>query len=338
MRGSLDVHGHIVLEGSLGAAGPCGPEIGVHRDGTPWFRVGDYQLEGVAYRGSLFIDVDLRLAAMDVHNIAVQILSPNPLTYLHFVDAELAVNFCRRHNDALATIVAEHPDRFGGFAALPMQDVPAAVVELRRSVNDLGLLGGYIGTDVGRALDEPSLDELYLACVELDVPLFIHPTQSGVDGPLRDPRVRRWDLDLVLEYGFEELLAVCTLIFGGVTERHRDLDVCVSHGGGLTALALGKLRVLSERRSAVPVWLRALGAFDRAVARLWFDCHVTGANEFDFVVRQFGTDHLVYGTNFGGWDRGREPDTSTLTEQLNANAARLLRLERRSPRLLANLK
>ena len=182
--GLIDVHGHIVLEGSMGRAGACGPEIGYHADGSPWFRVGNYQLDGVAYRGSLFIEVDMRLDAMDDAGIRVQALSPNPLTYLHFIDAPAAVDFCRAHNDSLAEVVADHPDRFVGLGALPMQDIDAACAELRRIVGDLGLLAGYIGTDFGTPLDAPAMDALYETCVELDVPLFLHPTQSGIDGPL----------------------------------------------------------------------------------------------------------------------------------------------------------
>ena len=329
--GIIDCHGHVVLEGSMGTAGWCGPTIGAHPDGTPFFQVGNYRLDGVAYRGSLFIETDLRLAAMDAQGIALQALSPNPLTYLHFIEAPLAVDFCRAHNDDLAATVAAHPDRFVGLGALPMQDLDAAVAELRRAVTELGLVGGYIGTDIGRFLDDPAMDELYATCVELDAPLFLHPTQSGIDGPLRDPRVRRFDLDLVLEYGFEEVLAVATLVFGGVTERFPTLDVCLSHGGGFTSMAMGKLRKLAERRRAVPEWLHTPGAFDRALARLWFDCHVTGSAEFAFAVSQLGLDHLVYGTNFGGWDKGTGPDVTELRTRLNANAIALLRLERHRP-------
>jgi aminocarboxymuconate-semialdehyde decarboxylase len=321
----------------MGRAGRCGPTIGTHPDGTPWFQVGDYRLDGVAYRGSLFIETDLRLAAMDELDIGLQALSPNPLTYLHFIDAPSAVTFCQAHNDDLAATVARHPDRFVGLAALPMQDLGAAVAELRRAVRALGLSGAYVGTDFGRTLDDPALDDLYAACVELDVPLFVHPTQSGIDGPLRDARVRRWDLDLVLEYGFEELLAVATLVFGGVTERHPSLDLCLSHGGGFTAMAMGKLRKLAERRKAAPDWIREPGAFDAAVGRLWFDCHVTGVREFEFAVAQLGTERLVYGTNFGGWDKGTGPDVAALRPRLNANAVRLLRLDRSRPVRAAEL-
>ena len=48
-----------------------------------------------------------------------------------------------------------------------------------------------------------------------------------------------------------------------------------------------------------------------------------------------GTDRLVYGTNFGGWDKGSGPDVADLVGTLNANAARLLRLDARAPHLLS---
>ncbi len=326
MTGLIDVHAHIVLEGTMGAAGPCGPEIGAHGDGTPWFRVGGYQLDGVAYRGSLFIELDMRLEAMDAQGISVQALSPNPLTYLHFIEPQLASDFCRRHNDDLAAAVAAHPDRFVGLAALPMQDVDAACTELERAVKDLGLLAGYTGTDFGTPLDDPAMDQLWSLCTELNVPHFLHPTQSGIDGPLLDPRLRRWDLDLVLEYSYEETVAVATLVFGGVTERHPDLDLCLSHGGGTTPIILSKLRKLAERRPAAPEWIKEPGAFDRALSRLWFDCHITGAAELTLALEQYGADRLVYGTNFGGWDRGTGPDIAHLAQTLNTNATRLLRL------------
>ena len=143
MTGLIDVHGHIVLEGSLGAAGPtCGPELGAYEDGTTWFRVGDWRLEGVPYRESLFMQTNLRLEAMDEAGIRVQALSPNPLTYLHWIPAADAINFCRAHHEDLASVISEHPDSFVGFAALPMQDIDAAIAELERSVNDYGLMGG----------------------------------------------------------------------------------------------------------------------------------------------------------------------------------------------------
>ena len=137
----VDVHAHAVLAETMGAAGRFGPEIGAHADGMPWFRVGEYRLDGVRYVGSPFMDADLRIRRMDEAGIDFQVLSPNPLTYFHFIDASDAIRFCRTHNDALARVVAPRKDRLAGFAALPMQDAGAAVEELHRAVNELGMLG-----------------------------------------------------------------------------------------------------------------------------------------------------------------------------------------------------
>ena len=106
---SIDVHAHAVLEETMGAAGAYGPELG--REEKPRFRVGDYELHGVRYRGSAFMDVALRLAAMDRAGIDYQLLSPNPLTYFHFIEPPLARDFCRVHNNALAAAISAHRDR-----------------------------------------------------------------------------------------------------------------------------------------------------------------------------------------------------------------------------------
>ena len=49
---TIDVHAHIVLSESMHSAGAYGPEIGHNADGQPWFRIGDYVLQGVSYENS----------------------------------------------------------------------------------------------------------------------------------------------------------------------------------------------------------------------------------------------------------------------------------------------
>ena len=226
MNGFIDVHAHVVLEESMGAAGPvCGPELGYYPDGTTFFRVGDWRLDGVPYKESLFMQAKLRLEAMDEAGISLQALSPNPLTYLHWIDEKDAANYCRIHNEAMASLVSNHKDRFLGFASLPMQNIDMAINELEYSVKELNLIGGYIGTDFGTDFDDPKMNEFYAACCEFNVPLFIHPAPSGLDGPLRDPRMRKYDLDLVIEFSYEELVATSMIIFGGVTKRFPSLDI-----------------------------------------------------------------------------------------------------------------
>jgi aminocarboxymuconate-semialdehyde decarboxylase len=321
----IDVHAHVVLSATMGAAGSFGPTLGQASDGTPWFQVGDYRLDGVRYVGSPFMDTALRLKRMDAAGIDFQMLSPNPLTYMHFIDEAEAVRFCRAHNDALAAIIREHPSRLGGFCALPMQSPAAAVEELFRAVQALGLAGGYVGTDSPRPLDSQEFDPLYEACVKLDVPLFIHPGPAGIDGPVGDPNLKRFDLDVVIGFAAQEAIAVSTLIYGGVLDRHPALDFCLSHGGGSTALLIGRMARAARKRPWSPTHLRADGAFEARVARLWFDTHLNRDASLDLLISIVGRERLVYGTNFAGWDAPDADDAHAPEPYLADNARRLLR-------------
>ena len=321
----IDVHAHTVLAGVMGCAGHYGPELGIGPEGRPRFRVGGYVLDGVDYTNTPFMDVDRRRALNDHLGIELQLLSPNPITYFHHVEPEIAIGFCRWHNNELARVVAGHPDRFVGAAQLPMQVVDASVAELRRAVGDLGLVAAYIGTDFGTDFDDERLDPLWAAAVELDVPVFVHPGPAGVDGPLRDGRIRRFDLDLSLGFLYEETLAVACLVYGGVLDRHPALDVCFSHGGGASAYMIGRLQHQGRARP----WARERPVdFAAGLRRLWFDNHVHDADALALLEAKVGRDRLVVGTNLAGWDAPTDRAEIAHHADFDANARRLLRLDR----------
>jgi aminocarboxymuconate-semialdehyde decarboxylase len=322
----VDTHAHVVLEATFGAAGQHGPEL-VSGD-APRYRTGGYELHGVRYRQSPFMDVQLRLERMDKAGIDEQVLSPNPLTFFHHIEPDVAVDFCRRHNDALAELVGAH-DRLHGMAALPFQDIGASVVELERCVTELGLIGAYVGTDAAdRQLDDPAFDDLYTACVELDVPLFLHPTPDGIDTPVKDPRLSRWDLELVIGFAYDETITVATLIYGGVLERHPQLDVCISHGGGATPYLYARMAKAARLRPWAAEWLRQPGAFDRSLRRIWFDSHVGDVRSLSFLAESVGAERLVFGTNFAGWDQVGDVELGPLDADIRRASRELMRLRR----------
>jgi len=321
----IDVHAHVVLAETMGTAGRYGPELGKMPDGTPRFRVGDYQLEGVRYEGSPFMDAELRIARMQKAGIDFQLLSPNPLTYFHHVEAAAAIPFCRTHNDTVASIVAQHPERLGGFAAVPIQDLGAACEELSRAV-ELGLYGPYMGTDTVRSLSDPEMDRFYEQCVRLNIPLFLHPAPSGIDGPAGDANLKPYDLDVVVGFAAQEAIAVATLIYGEVLQRHPDLDICLSHGGGSTALVVGRMAKAGIKRPWAPAYLNEDGAFEAEFGKLWFDNHLNRDASLDLLISIVGTEQLVYGTNFVGWDAPDADAAHALPAYLADNARRLLRV------------
>ncbi len=86
-------------------------------------------------------------------------------------------------NDFVADLVAKHPDRFRGVAAVDLACPMDAVRELRRCVHDLGFVALRV---VQWLWDLPPNDRrfypLYAACIDLGIPVCL---QVGHTGPLR---------------------------------------------------------------------------------------------------------------------------------------------------------
>ena len=311
----IDLHAHVVLEESFGAAGKYGPELS-SGEKLQEFRVGDYIMR-VPYRGSIFMDAQKRIEAMDALGVDLQLLSPNPLSFFGHINAEDALEFARASNDAMVKHIDPFEDRLLGAASVPLQDPELACEEVERAVTDLGLIAAYVGTDYGFSLDDPKLDVFYETVVNLDIPLLIHPaTNNGIRGAA-DERLSRFGLDLILGYAYEETIAVASLVLGGVMQRHPKLDVCVSHGGGAIAF-------LKQRFESMATFLGAESTFAEDLKLLWFDSHLEEGPAHDLVVSTVGSDRMVFGTNFGGWDT---PTVVTdFDRDLTANAIQLLRL------------
>jgi aminocarboxymuconate-semialdehyde decarboxylase len=334
---TVDVHAHILLPGVMGMCGAAGPEMGRRPDGVQYFRSGSYVLEHVRFIESPFSDIRLRLELMDRLGIEHQVLSPNPLTYFYRQPVDDAVRFSRAHNEAVAEIVAAHPERFSAFASLPMQDPTAAVDELRRAVLELGLVGSYVGTDFdGRTLSDPAYERLWDVHAKLGVPLFVHPATIDAERrPSEAEAMRRWDLDIVLGFTFDETSAVAHLLFGGVLDRHPQLQAHVAHAGGAAPFVKGRFVQALEKRP----WAR--GLLSRSLDELWeqisFDCLLHEPTTLEYLVRSQGAHRVLLGTNFAGWDQ--EDDIVDVVRALPiSDAERELVLSGNAERLFARVR
>jgi aminocarboxymuconate-semialdehyde decarboxylase len=264
-------------------------------------------------------------SALGRHGLDFQVLSPNPLTYFHFIDPGEAQAFCRTHNNALAQVVKQHPDRLAAFAAIPMQDIGFAMEEIERAITELGFYAPYIGSDFGCSLNDPKMDTFYEKLIALNAPLFIHPAPASIDGPLGDANLSQFDLDIIVGFAASETIAVGTLIYGGVLERHPDLDVCLSHGGGATGYAYGRMALAAKKRPWASEALRKEGAFDTLLHRLWFDIHVHSDDALSLLKKHVNRERLIFGTNFAGWDQ-QQHDVREEAAPYADNARKLLRV------------
>src|SRR4030095_10668673 len=96
-------------------------------------------------------------------------------------DPALAEACCRVYNDWLADYCRKAPERLIGIAAIPMQDVGAAVRELHRAKPSLGMHGAFVRPNPcnGRALHDPYFDRFWAAAAATGMPVGLHPSGAG---------------------------------------------------------------------------------------------------------------------------------------------------------------
>ena len=117
-----------------------------------------------------------RLPEMDRFGIEVQVLSLTSPGIQMQTDTAVAVEDARVANDFLVEVIGQHPGRFAGLAALPLQDPERAAEELRRAVRELGLSGALVNDhSLGHRLDEVQYAPVWAELEALGVPVYIHP-------------------------------------------------------------------------------------------------------------------------------------------------------------------
>src|SRR5437763_9689631 len=187
-----------------------------------------------------------RLKDMDAGGIDLQVISHTASAIVPLPGDE-AVRLAREANDQLASAVAAHPDRFAGFATLPMTDPEAAADELERAVHSLGLKSAMInGTTDGRFLDDPSFLPILERAVALDVPIYVHPgvppaavREAYYSG--FDPAVNYFLATSGWGWHSEVGIHALRLILAGVFDRFPTLQVIIGHMGEMIPFMLARI-------------------------------------------------------------------------------------------------
>lgn len=241
-----------------------------------------------------------RFALMDAAGISVQVLSnsgPGP----HLVPGADGVAIALEMNDYLAAAIARRPDRLVGFAVLPMQSPAACAAELSRCVRKLGFVGALVnGVTDGRFLDDPAYDDLLTAAVELDVPIYVHPSlapatvREAYFGGLEPGAAR------VLEaagWGWhaETGLHILRLVLAGTLDRHPRLKLIIGHMGEMLPMMLAR---------ADEVFSLDIGHLQRSVSRTILDqvwittSGIFSQPPFIAALLTFGIDRIMFSVDY----------------------------------------
>jgi uncharacterized protein len=241
-----------------------------------------------------------RLRSMDDAGISVQVLSnsgPGP----DLVAGPDGVAMARETNDHLAKAISRYPDRFAGFAALPLQSPDEAAAELVRSVKELGFVGAMVhGTTEGRFLDHPSFDGILAAAEQADVPIYIHPhippeavrqayysDLPGGSGRVLETAGWGWHSETAIH--------VLRMVLSGALDRHPRLKLIIGHMGEMLPMMLAR---------ADQVFAVDIGHLKRPVSQTILDqVWITTSGIFDeppflAALLTFGIDHIMFSVDY----------------------------------------
>lgn len=185
---------------------------------------------------------DRRIREMDENGIEMMILSLNAPAVQAIGDTARAIEIAQRANDFLAEEVAKRPDRFQGFAALPLQDPEAAARELARCIGDLGFQGALVngfsereGSDI-LYYDLPEYAGFWAEVERLGKPFYLHP-RNPLPADSKIYEGHRWLMGPTWAFAQETAVHALRLIGSGLYDRHPDLKMIIGHmGEGITAM------------------------------------------------------------------------------------------------------
>jgi uncharacterized protein len=135
-------------------------------------------------------------------------------------DPGFALAFCRACNNYVAEFCSSYPDRFKAVAVIPLQDVSAAVAEMRRARKELGVVGVSIPPSLpGKNLDHPDLYPFYAEAQALNLAVGVHWGNGTYLPGAGTERFHKHFFNHVIGHPFEQMLALTTLVCGGVLEQ-----------------------------------------------------------------------------------------------------------------------
>ena len=189
------------------------------------------------------VDVEARLRLIDEFDGMQHVLSlANPP--LELVGPPNATpELARIANDALAELCAKYPNHFPAFiAALPMNNIDAALAEIDRAIGTLGARGIQIFTNVaGKPLSRPEFRAIFTSMVKHDLPVWVHPMRGPQFADYASEQTSEDEIWFSFGWPYETTASMTRLIYSGLFDELPGLKVITHHMGGMIPYFSGKI-------------------------------------------------------------------------------------------------
>jgi predicted TIM-barrel fold metal-dependent hydrolase len=282
-----------------------------------------------------------RIELLDAENLGASVLYPTLglLWECEVTDPEITLAYQRAYNRWIADFCRDSGGRLVPTAHLSLIDVEAAVEELSRAVAD-GCRGAWVApfTHTRKPHGHPDHDPLYARCVELGVPIAIHPTYEptwAIPTRFRHMgREREFFYNVMGRQGSQQALLSCFSM--GMLERFPELRLGVLEVGcGWVGSFLDRMDAVFETISA-----KGIGIARRPSEIFRQQCFISGDPDetaAPLTIDHVGADCFMWATDYphpdhpGTWVRALERFVGPLSEAtrakvLGGNVKRLYRI------------
>ncbi|ATZ54653.1 hypothetical protein BCIN_11g00080 [Botrytis cinerea B05.10] len=298
-----------------------------------------------------------RVKVSDANGIGYTIVSLTVPGIQGITDPTKAEKHATECNNYIANEIKDHRDRLGAFACLSMHNPEQAAAELERCVKEFGFHGALVndfqhagpGGETYLYYDQPAYDVFWKKCVELDVPLYIHPAAPTGSMYEKQFAQRKYLIGPPLSFANAVSLHVLGLISNGVFDRFPKLKLIIGHLGEHIPFDFWRInhwfedveKPLAEKNGDIP-WKKTV--VDYFKTNIW----LTTSGHFStptlkYVCEYLGPERLLFSVDYpyetiengcGWWDGDAENIKKALGGRKayedvgRENAKKLLRLEK----------
>jgi predicted TIM-barrel fold metal-dependent hydrolase len=240
----------------------------------------------------VMVDIAARRDLLEQAGISWQMLSLSSLWNVDNLPAAEALPLVRAFNDATAQAVRASPRTFGGLAALPLHDLRAAAVELRRACA-AGLAGAILPAEALATLSRARhLAPLLEEADRLGSHLFIHPGYLSAPVPPACLPDNWWVRRIVLDTQHQLTAAMLTLCSTPLLDDYPNLMVQVANLGGGMPFYLERFRAVAADNPALE---QQEWSFD--LRRVFVDSASFGQRSIGLARDVLGHDRVRLGTD-----------------------------------------
>lgn len=310
------------------------------RTSKPMIRRGD---DGAEYFDSNFSsnklpsdfdDVNKRLAEMDKNGVQRAVLSMSPVTGIEAMPLQDALPLARAYNDSVAATCAEHPDRFSGFAILPVGNMSVALTEFERVMDMPGMIGAVLPGDGFLSKKRAErFAPLFEAANRRNAVFLVHYGKLPDDPEAPKPdasdnaRDRFGTLDMQSRLS-SNMLTFCMTDF---LKPYPNVTVMSHNLGGNIPFEIDRMdhRTMCDRPGD------ELPSKKVKAAPVIVDCNSLGARGIELAVQVYGADKIVFGSD--GTDFGMDWTQKAIAEAKITDAEKRAILEGNAARILARV-